>query len=74
MGFLQQFHLVVQYKNGAKNKVEDMLSRTPIYASVVLQNASLLLEGYAEQYANDDDFKEIYARQTRGSQVENSYL
>jgi hypothetical protein len=29
MGFLQQFHLVIEYKNGNKNKLENMLSRPP---------------------------------------------
>ena len=43
----------------------------PISASVILHNASLSLESYAKQYANDDDFKEIYAKITHGSQVEN---
>ena len=51
-----------------------MLSRPPISASIVLQNASLSLEGYVEQYANDDDFKEIYAKLTHGPHVENYYL
>ena len=31
-------------------------------------------ESYDEQYANDDDFKEIYAKLTHGSQVENYHL
>eukprot|EP00253_Pinus_taeda_P016695 PITA_16695 len=57
VGFLQHFHLVIKYKKGDRNKIVDMLSRPPISAFVVLKNASLLLEGYAEQYANDNDFK-----------------
>jgi hypothetical protein len=44
MGFLQQFHLVIRYKNGIKNKVVDMLSRPPINASIVLQHNSLTHE------------------------------
>ena len=67
MGFLQQFHLVIKYKKGTSNKVADMLSRPPISASIILHNASLSFESYAEQYANDDDFKEIYAKLTHGS-------
>ena len=51
-----------------------MLSHPAISTSVVLQNASLSLESYGEQYANKDDFKEIYAKLTRGSQVDNYYL
>ena len=46
-----------------------MLSRPPIYASVIFHNASLSFESYVEQYANDDDFKEVYAKLTHGSQV-----
>lgn len=74
MGFLQQFHLVIKYKKGASNKVVNMLSLPPIFASVVLQNVSFSLEIYAEQYANENDFKEIYAKLTRASQVDNYYL
>jgi hypothetical protein len=50
MGFLQQFHLVIKYKKGTSNKVVDMLSHPPISASVILHNASLSFESYAEQY------------------------
>ena len=65
--FLQQFHLVIKYKKGTSNKVEDMLSRPPIVASIVLKNASLSNESYIEQYATDDDFKEIYEKLTNGT-------
>ena len=44
-----------------------MLSRPPISAYVILHNASLSFESYVEQYANDDEFKEIYAKLTHGS-------
>ena len=74
MGFLQQFHLVIKYKKGTSNKVADMLSRPPIVASIVLKNASLSHESYIEQYATDDDFKEIYEKLTNGTQVEDYYL
>ena len=73
-GFLQQFHLVIKYKKGTSNTVVDMLSRPPISAYVILHNALLSFEIYAEQYANDDDFKEIYAKLTHGSQVDNYHL
>ena len=71
MGFLQKFHLVIKYKKGTSNKVANMLSRPPIAASIILHNASLSLESYVEQYTNDDDFKEVYAKLTHGSQVDN---
>jgi hypothetical protein len=40
MGFLQQFHLVIKYKKGTRNKVVDTLSRPPITASIILKNVS----------------------------------
>lgn len=67
MGFLHQFHLVIKYKKGTSNKVANMLSRLPISTSVILHNASLSFERYAKQDANDDEFKEIYAKLTHGS-------
>jgi len=70
MGFLQQFHLVIKYKKGTINKVDDMLSRPPISASIILHNALLSFEIYVENYANNDEFKEIYAKLIHGSQVE----
>ena len=74
MGFLQQFHLVIKYKKGTSNKVVDMLSLPPISASIISHNASLSFESYVEQYANNDDFKEIYAKLTHGSQVDDYHL
>ena len=37
MGFLQQFHLVINYKKGIFNKVADVLSRPIVSASVILK-------------------------------------
>jgi len=74
MGFIQKFHLVIKYNKGTSNKVADMLSGPPISGSVILHNASLSFENYAEQYANDVDFKEIYEKLTHGSQVDNYHL
>jgi hypothetical protein len=70
MGFLQQFHLVIRYKKGIQNKVVDMLSRPSINASIVLQHNSLAHESYVEQYARDEDFKDVYETLTHGTQVE----
>ena len=67
MGFLQQFHLVIKYKKGTSNKVADMLFRPPSVASIVLKNDSLSHESYIEQYATDDDFKDIYEKLTNGT-------
>ena len=44
----------------------DMLSHPTISASVILHNASFSFESYVEKYANDDDFKDIYAKITHG--------
>ena len=56
MGFLQQFHLVIKYKKGIRNKVADMLSRPIIHASTILKNNSMLHESYIEQFGQDIDF------------------
>jgi hypothetical protein len=67
MGFLQQIHLIIKYKKGTSNKVADMLSRPPIPASIILKNTSLSHDSYVEQYAIDEDFKEVYAKLTHGA-------
>jgi hypothetical protein len=74
MGLLQQFHLVIKYKNGTSNKLANILSRPPIVASIILKNASLYQDSYVEQYAIDEDFKEVYEKLTHGAQVENYCL
>jgi hypothetical protein len=74
MGFLQKFHLVIKYKKGTSNKVVDMLSRPPIVASIILKNTSLSHDSYVEQYAIDEDFKEVYEKLTHGAHVENYCL
>jgi hypothetical protein len=68
MGFLQQFHLVIRYKKGTSKKLANMLSRPLIYSSIVLKNASLAHDSYIEQYANDEDFKDVYERLSHVSQ------
>ena len=70
MGFLQQFHLVVRYKKGIHNNVADMLSTPIINASTILKHNSLMHESYIEQYAQDVDFKDVYATLSHGKQVE----
>ena len=66
MGFLQQFNLVIRYKKGIHNKVADMLSRPLINASTLLKHNSMLHESYIEQYAQDIDFKDVYATLSQG--------
>jgi len=70
MGFLQQFHLVIRYKKGIHNKVADMLSRPIINASTILKHNLVLHESYIKQYAQDIDFKDIYATLSQGKRVE----
>jgi hypothetical protein len=67
MGFLQQFHLVIKYKKGTSNKVDDMLSRPPIVSSIILNNSSLSHYSYVEQYVVDKDFKNAFEMLTHGS-------
>ena len=74
MGFLQQFHLVIKYKKGTSNKVVDVLSIPPIVASIILNNTSLSHDNYVEQYAINEDFKEVYEKLTHSAQVENYCL
>jgi hypothetical protein len=48
VGFLQQFHLVSRYKKGVFNKVDDMLSRPIVSASVILKQSPIMHESYVE--------------------------
>ena len=59
MGFLQQFHLVIKYKKGIQNKVVDILSRSPINFSIVIEQIPMVHSIYVEQYAKDEYFKEV---------------
>jgi hypothetical protein len=70
MGFLQQFHLVIRYKKGIYNKVDDIISRPIVSASVILKHNSTMCERYVEQYALDADFKVVYATLCHSNQVE----
>jgi hypothetical protein len=46
IGFLQQFHFLIKYKKGTNKKVDDMIYRPPIVASIFLKNASLSHDSY----------------------------
>jgi hypothetical protein len=74
MGFLQQFHLVIKYKKGTSNKVDDMLYRPLIVASIILKNDYLSHDRYIEKYSINEDFKEVYMKLTLSAQVENYCL
>jgi len=47
-----------------------MLSRPIINAYIVLKHNSVLHESYIEQYAQDVDFKDVYATLSHGKEVE----
>ena len=51
-----------------------MLSRPPIVASIILKNTYLTHDSYREQYAYDEDLKDVYEKLARGMQIENFYL
>ena len=46
-----------------------MLSRPLINASTILKHNLVLHESYIEQYAQDIDFKDVYATLRHGKQV-----
>ena len=47
-----------------------MLSRPIINASTILNHILVLHESYIEQYAQDVEFKDVYATLSHGKQVE----
>ncbi|GJY15488.1 transposable element [Tanacetum coccineum] len=59
MTYLQQFNIVIKYKKGSRNKLDDMLSRPPVAMlclSVFMQVQPSSHDEYASEYANDLDF------------------
>jgi hypothetical protein len=65
---------VIKYKKGTSNKVDDMLSRPPIVASIILKNTYLSHDSYVGQYVVDEEFKYVFETLTLGARVENYYL
>jgi len=72
MGFLQQFHLVIKYKNGIYNNVVDILSMPIVNSSIILKHNSVFHESYIEKYAYDNDFQDVYASLSQENQIEES--
>lgn len=64
MVFLQQFHLLIKYNNGNKNKLVDMLSTPPASKITILGTLvhmePFTHETYKEAHIEDDDFMEVY--------------
>ena len=56
MGFRQQLQLVIRYKKGIYNKVDDMISWPIVSASIILKHNFFMHESYVEKYALDSDF------------------
>ena len=46
-----------------------MLSRPIVNASVILKHNSIMHESYIEQYAQDEDFKDVYATLCQGNHI-----
>jgi hypothetical protein len=60
MMFLQQFHLVIKYKNGSTNKLEYMLSRPPT-SNITSLGTLMHMEPFThDAYIDDEDFKEVF--------------
>jgi hypothetical protein len=59
MIFLQQFHLVIKYKKGNINKLEDMLSRPPTSKiktlGTMMHMDPFTHDVYRETYIGDED-------------------
>jgi hypothetical protein len=64
MGFLQQFHLAINYNKGSTNKSVDIISRPPtsnITSLVTMMHMeSLTHDAYKEAYTKYEDFKEVF--------------
>jgi hypothetical protein len=73
MVFLQQFHFVIRYMKGILNKVVYMLSIPFVNASIVLKHSSLAHESCIEQYARDENFKDVYQTLIHGTKLEELY-
>jgi len=64
MGFLQKFHLIIKYKKGSTNKLEDILSKPPTSKISYLWNIMYMdhftHNAYKEAYIEDEDLKEVF--------------
>ncbi|XP_031486836.2 uncharacterized protein LOC116255191 [Nymphaea colorata] len=73
MSYLQQFNIVIKYKQGSQNKLADMLSRPP-QASVCLTGFMQIQpsqhDDYVHLYMHDPDFCEHYKAAQTGIKSE----
>jgi hypothetical protein len=63
MGFLKQFHLVIKYKKGSINKLEDIISWPPT-SKIISLGTLMHMEPFThDAYKEEDiehDFKEVF--------------
>jgi len=64
MGFLQQFHLVINYKKGSTNKLAYMLSK-PLTSNITTLGTLMHMDpfthdAYKEAYTKYEDLKEVF--------------
>jgi hypothetical protein len=58
--YIKQFHLVIRYKKGTSNKMDDLLSRPPTPFLSILEVSCSTYETWKYQYATDTNFQEIW--------------
>ena len=74
MGLLQQFHIVIKYKNVNTNKLEDILSRNPTTKITSSMNLMWMepftCDAYTEGNIDHEDFGEVFQQQLNQFHVE----
>jgi hypothetical protein len=64
MGFLYKFQLIIKYKNGIINNLENILSKPPTSNITSLKNLMHMdpftHDAYKYAYIKDEDFKEMF--------------
>ena len=54
--YIQQFHLVIRYKKGTSNKMDDFLSRPPTPVLSILEAHCATYDTWTDQYATNNNF------------------
>jgi hypothetical protein len=54
--YIQQFHLVIRYKNDTSNKMVDLISRPPTPFISILEVRCDTYDTWKDQYATDTNF------------------
>jgi hypothetical protein len=58
--YIQQFHLVIRYKKGTSNKMDDLLSQPPTPVLSILEVRCETYDTWKDQYATEPNFREIW--------------